>query len=97
MTDPLPPLPDLPISGLTPQRLDQETVDRLLTINYERRPDLFTRMAERDRTQIGHPSDEFCQDFFRFVQEDLGVHDMRMIDLFWEVRRRARLMHGMPI
>lgn len=95
----IPPLPELEIDGMTRKYFDQQTVDKILQEIYERRPDLFVRMAERDRTGIGSPEDEFVKDFDKFVWHELEIQQsgMHVTQIFWEVRRRARLMYGMPI
>ena len=95
----IPPLPELAIDGMPGSDLKQEDIDKILQEIYERRPDLFVRMAERDRTGIGSSEDEFVKDFDKFVSHDLKIQhpNMRVHHIYWEVRRRARLMYRMPI
>jgi len=98
MTDQIPPLPKLEIDGRTKQFTDQETMDRMLQLMYERRPDLFKRMAAREGNPAAGPNDEFTDDFYRFVREELKITSSLMQPrIFWEARRRARLMYGMSI
>ena|SRR5690348_7142311 len=98
MTEAIPPLPELAISELSRRFIDQEAVDLALKTMYERRPDLFRRMAERDKSGVGDRRDEFRQDFDRFLREELNVRgDLRVqTSIFLEVRRRVRLMYGIP-
>ncbi|HTS42586.1 MAG TPA: hypothetical protein VMH84_18825 [Xanthobacteraceae bacterium] len=98
MNDTIPPLPELAISGMTCMTTDQTTIDSILRAIYDRRPDLFKRMAERDKTGVGGPYDEFSQEFDRFIREELDIRTLKMqTAVFWETRRRARLMYGMQI
>lgn len=95
----IPPLPELKIHGMTSKYFTQQEIDKILKEIYERRPDLFVRMAERDRTGIGDPNDEFVKDFDKFVWHEMKIQQsgMHVTQIFWEVRLRARLMYGMPI
>ncbi|HTS42585.1 MAG TPA: hypothetical protein VMH84_18820 [Xanthobacteraceae bacterium] len=98
MNDTIPPLPELAIDLMTGRTTDQKTIDSILRAIYDRRPDLFRGMAERDKTGVGGPYDEFIQEFRRFIREELDIRTLPMqTAIFWEVRRRARLMYGMPI
>lgn len=94
----IPPLPELEIDGMTRRYYDQPTVDKIIKEIYERRPDIFVRMAERDRTGIGSPDDEFMRDFNKFIWHELKIQSsVHVPQIFWEIRRRARLMYGMSI
>jgi len=99
MSDPIPPLPELAINALTKSVTDQETVDCALRTIYERRPELFKEIAERDKAAEtgGDLRDEALYEFSRFVEEEFKTANSKVPPrLFWEARRRARLMYGMP-
>ncbi len=98
MNDPIPPLPELAIDGRSYRLTDQQTVDRALRTLYERHPDFFKRIAEREGNPNAQPNDEIMRDFRRFVREELKIIDSIVSPrIFWEARRRSRLMYGMPI
>ncbi len=102
----IPPLPELEIDGFTQMRgITQEMADHVLQIMYERKPDFFPRTAQREDSKVGGPYDAFVQEFEKFMSEELA-REIKDIDLtnskvwtqlFWEMRRRARLMYGMHI
>ena len=98
MPENIPPLPELEIDGMSLKLTDQRIVDHALRTIYEKRPDLFERMAKREGSSEGGPNDAFVQDFFKFVREELKIVDSLVQPrIFWEARRRARVMYGMPI
>ncbi len=114
MTDAIPPLPDLEITEGTKQKgFTQETIDLILRIFYERKPDFFTRVAQREddfpgktgRDPNAGPNDALVQEFQKYMSEDVAK-EVKNIDfaqskfwtrVFWEMRRRARLMYGMRV
>jgi hypothetical protein len=101
----IPPLPSLPIHGLTPRYWDQEAVDRILRDIYRRRPELFVELARLDGANTGRePLAEYQSmrdisgEFMRMGRDEFGVTTLSSHNqLFWEARRRARVMYGLHI
>jgi hypothetical protein len=97
MTEAIPPLPDLEIDGMSKKRCNQETIDQALLIIYERRPDLYAKMGRREKMQ-SDPNKEIANEVLSFVRDELHIVDsLVQPQVFWEMRRRARLMYGLPI
>ncbi len=105
----IPPLLELDVGEYDKRFISQETLDKVMRIIYERRPDFFRRSAERDKSWIADPTqdeeawvhDEFTKDFLRFLRYELA----KEIDLpdtttqgcvFHHARAVARLMYGLP-
>ena len=93
-----PPLPDLEISDFTKKVIDQQSVDRALSIVYERSPHLFARFAEREREFLG--VEDYAEEFKRILREavrkEVNIPTVTaMGSLMGEARRRSRLMYGL--
>lgn len=96
MTDTIPPLPQLDIDSLSKRMSDQQTVDQALQKLYERRPDFFTRLAERDKKQKNVR--DIANEFRKFLREELNIVDsLVQPTVFSEARRRARLMYDVKL
>jgi len=89
------PLPTLEIDRTTKPVVDQSTVDQVLSEIYEQNPDLFRRLAEREISRVGSTDDEVVRDFWGQFRKILTRPSLAVQgSLFWEARRRARLMSG---
>ena len=110
----IPPLPALKISPNTKRYIDQGTIDQAMLIIYERRPDFFRRSAQRDKKwkresergetpdakAWGH--DEFCQEFERFIGEDLAKEMnlptlIKRTRVYLHAQSLARVMYGLAM
>ncbi|MGB9151485.1 MAG: hypothetical protein WCD70_00160 [Alphaproteobacteria bacterium] len=106
MNDTIPPLPELEIGGVTKKHgLNQAIIDRILRFVYEGRPDFYMRMAKLEGSGNKKEGDEFVKEFDKYLLDEVEK-EMKEIDvtstsvsasIFWEARRRARLMYGMTI
>ena len=105
MNEPVPPLPNLKISLATAVTTSQATVDRVLQELYDRRPEFFAAIAHREKAKEG-TQEENQIELRRLIREELkpllcnepnfGTLTLSTA-IFWEARRRARLMYGMAI
>ncbi len=98
----IPPLPELAMSDYRAKQCPQEIVDKSLSIIYERRPDLFLKMMEREKTE-SDPENATREAVFAYIREVVKAEANMppglnaMFTVFWEMRRRARLMAGLYI
>ena len=97
----LPPLPELEAGWISQQALSQEMIDKAIRLIYERRPDLFAKLMERERTESdpdNRIADEISDYIRTEVRKDLELTNLNASTaIFWESRRRARLMAGLEI
>lgn len=101
MPEEIPPLPDLEIDEMSKRLTNQEAVNQALKIIYERRPDLFVKLGEREKTETD-PDNQTLKEFENFIREEvrkeIDVPNLNvMTSVFWEARRRARIMYGLAI
>ena len=95
MNETIPPLPDL--AGRGSHLCDQDTIDRVLGIMYEQRPDLFKKIADREWSGLDS-NDKARLEFYNFVRDEAGVsNSVVATTLFMEARRSARIMYGVPL
>jgi len=106
MPDKIPPLPSLPIHGLTGRKVSQQVVDKLLLRFYEERPDLIrsfllcTVDAENGVESSDYQSlvREIMQYMNKTFIPELGnPHPSVLTDFLWELRVRIRKMLNLPV
>ena len=94
MSNEIPPLPELEISEYSGQYVSQEVVDHALRQLYDRQPELFKKIADREGPKMD-PYDAVVSEFRRFLREELNLRDpMAQTSTFSEARRRSRIMFG---
>ena len=92
MSNEIPPLPELEIDQSSKRYISQEAVDHALTQLYDRQPELFKKIAERENTNMD-PYDAVVTEFTRFLRDELNIREpMAHGYIFWEARRRSWLM-----
>ena len=90
----MPPLPELEISEYSGQYVSQEEVDHALRHLYDRQPEFFKKIADREGPNMD-PYDIVVSEFRRFVREELNIRaPMAQACTFSEARRRSRIMFG---
>ncbi len=102
--DPFPPLPALPI--LTGSAEEQRLTDSILQKIHAQRPDLFVRLAEREALSRP-PTQEEEAEHLATANEIIALISDLMTDsdktitlhafIYYEARRRSRLMFGMTL
>lgn len=91
-------LPSLEIDPITKMYLTQETADHILLSIFERRPDLFERLADREVSGKGSLNDAVVLEFFDAFRSALPTDRLPLYSsLFLEARRRVRIMRGLEL
>lgn len=90
----LPPLPSL--EGRGSHLCDQETLERVIRLAYERRPDLIKNIRERE--VLGEdPGNKTKEELREFIYEEARISNSVMPgDISFEIRRCVRHMYGLP-
>jgi hypothetical protein len=97
-------LPELEISQFTARCTDQRTVDTALRIIYEKKPDIFYRISEKDRKRLHLGEDG--NDFYRLIRDEVWNHIQKpepgnvaeiSAAILLEAKRRARLMYSIVL